>query len=326
MITTVALAALLAGAWLADVYRQHDSRAILLPSQVVTLFPDPKPLTAFALTDHKNRVFDLASLKGKWSFLFFGFTHCPDVCPTTLAVLARARDDTAKHAAGAGDIQFVFVSVDPKRDTSGKLGQYLHYFDTTFLGVTGDEAQIGNLAGQLGAPYQVAITPGMENYPVTHSTAVFLVDPRARYHAVFTPPHEAEAIGRRFKAVRDFEAGDAVSVRDAWIRETPPGMRMMAGYMELRNDTSRPQVLVAASSSGFEGVMIHRTIVKDGVAGMAHASRIELKPNASLIFAPGGYHLMLVNPKRTQRAGDSVVINLEFRGGLVLPVAFEVRK
>ena len=120
------------------------------------------------------------------------------------------------------------------------------------------------------------------------------------------------------------EAG--VSARDAWIRETPPGMTMMAGYLELRNNTSLPQVLVAAGSPGFGSVMIHRTIVKDGMASMAHAPQIELKPNASLIFAPGGYHLMLMNPKRTLRAGDSVVINLEFRGGLVLPAAFEVRK
>ncbi len=326
MITSVALAAVLAGVWLADVYREHDARAMLLPSQVITLFPEPKPLTAFALTDHKNRVFDVASLKGKWSFLFFGFTHCPDVCPTTLAELARARDDIARHTAGAEDVQFVFVSVDPNRDTAGKLGQYVGYFDAAFLGVTGNDAQIGNLAGQLGAVYQVANAPELENYPVTHSTAVFLLDPRARYHAVFTPPHDAEAIGKRFKVVRELEAGDAVSVRDAWIREAPPGMTMMAGYMELRNNTSRPQVLVAASSSGFGSVMIHRTIVKDGMAGMAHASRLELAANASLIFAPGGYHLMLMKPKRSLRAGDRVDINLEFRGGLVLPVAFEVRK
>jgi copper(I)-binding protein len=120
------------------------------------------------------------------------------------------------------------------------------------------------------------------------------------------------------------EAG--ISVRDAWVRETPPGLTMMAGYMELRNNTSRTQALVAARSSAFESVMMHRTIVKDSMAGMAHTSQIELTPNASLIFAPGGYHLMLMNPKRTLRAGDPVVINLEFRGGLVLPVAFEVRK
>ena len=120
------------------------------------------------------------------------------------------------------------------------------------------------------------------------------------------------------------EAG--VSVRNAWIRESPPGNSMMAAYMELRNNTSRPKVLVAASSSGFQRVMIHRTVLKDGMAGMAHLSQIELAPNASLIFAPGGYHLMLMNPKRTLRAGDPVVINLEFRGGLVLPVVYEVRK
>jgi protein SCO1/2 len=209
MMTAVALAATLAGVWLADIYREHDSRAVLLPDQVITLFPDPKPLTAFALTDHKNRVFDLASLKGKWSFLFFGFTHCPDICPTTLAVLARARDNIAKNTVGAEDIQFVFISVDPNRDTAGKLRQYVDYFDTTFLGVTGNDAQIGNLAGQLGAAYQVAIKPGMENYPVYHSAAVFLLDPRARYHAVFTPPLDAEAISRRFKVVRELEAGNA---------------------------------------------------------------------------------------------------------------------
>ena len=117
-----------------------------------------------------------------------------------------------------------------------------------------------------------------------------------------------------------------VSVRDAWVRETPPGMTMMAGYMELRNNTSQPQVLVAASSSDFETVMIHRTIVKNGMASMVHASRIELTPNASFIFTPGGYHLMLMSPKRTLRAGNRVDINLEFRSGLRLLVSFEVRQ
>ena len=121
------------------------------------------------------------------------------------------------------------------------------------------------------------------------------------------------------------EAAD-VSVRDAWVRETPPGMTMMAGYMELRNNTSQPQVLVAASSSDFETVMIHRTIVKNGMASMVHASQIELTPNASFIFTPGGYHLMLLSPKRTLSAGDRVDINLEFRSGLRLLVSFEVRQ
>ena len=209
MISTVTRATVLAGVWLADRYGERDSQAMLLPDQVITLFPDPKPLTAFALTDHKTRVFDLASLKGKWTFLLLGFTHCPDVCPTTLAMLARARDRIAKSTAGAESVQFVFVSVDPNRDTASKLRHYVDYFDTTFLGVTGDNAQIANLAGQLGAAYQVTVTPGKENYPVYHTTAVFLLDPRARYHAVLTPPHDAEVISQRFEVVRALEAGNA---------------------------------------------------------------------------------------------------------------------
>ena len=209
MIASVVLAAMLAGVWLAATYRENDSRAMLLPDQVMTLFPDPRPLTAFALTDHQNRVFDLASLKGKWSFLFFGFTHCPDVCPATLAILARARDNIDKNIVGAEDVQFVFISVDPRRDTADKVGQYVTYFHPGFLGVTGDNAQIGNLAGQLGAAYEVSIEPSVENYPVYHTAAVFLVDPQARYHAVFTPPLDAEVIGKRFKVLRELAGAKA---------------------------------------------------------------------------------------------------------------------
>ena len=133
MITAVALAAMLAGMWLFTTYRENDSRAMLLPDRVMTLFPDPKPLTAFALTDHQNRVFDLSRLKGKWSFLFFGFTHRPDLCPATLAILARARENIAKNAVGAEDVQFIFISVDPNRDTISRLRQYVGYFHKTFV-------------------------------------------------------------------------------------------------------------------------------------------------------------------------------------------------
>jgi protein SCO1/2 len=209
MMAAVVLVAMLGVVWLAATYRENGSRAILLPDQVMTLLPEAKPLTAFAFTDHENRVFDLSRLKGKWSFLFFGYTHCPDVCPMTLATLARAHESMAKSKAGAEDVQFVFISVDPNRDTAGKLRQYVTYFDTSFLGVAGDNAELGKLADQLGAAYQLVITPGVENYPVYHTAAVFLVDPRARYHAVFAPPLDAEGISRRFEVLRELEGPKA---------------------------------------------------------------------------------------------------------------------
>lgn len=209
MMAATVLAAMLAAVWLAALDRKNDSQAILLPDRVMTVFPVPKPLTAFALTDHQHRVFDVSRLKGKWSFLFFGYTHCPDICPATLAILARARDDIANSAVDPGNIQFVFISVDPNRDTPAKLGEYVAYFHAMLLGVTGDDAQIGNLAGQLDAAYQVEFTPGSENYPVYHSASVFLVDPQARYLAMFKPPLDAETIGRRFKVLQELEAARA---------------------------------------------------------------------------------------------------------------------
>ena len=209
MMTAVVLAAMLCGTWLAAVYREGGSRAVFLPDRVMTLFPAPKSLAAFSFTDHENRAFDLSRLKGKWSFLFFGYTHCPDICPTTLATLARVRENIAKTAAGAQDVQFVFMSVDPNRDTADRLRRYVTYFDATFLGVTGDDAQVSNLAGQLGAAYQVEVKPGAESYPVYHTAAVFLVDPQARYHAVFAPPFDAEGISRRFEVLRALEGPKA---------------------------------------------------------------------------------------------------------------------
>lgn len=209
MVAIVALATALAVAWLVATYRENDSRARLPPDRVMTLFPDPRPLTPFALTDHRQRDFNLARLQGKWSFLFFGFTHCPDICPTTLAEMARVRDEIARSTAGVKDVQFVFVSVDPGRDTAARLGQYVGHFHADFVGVRGEDAQIRNLAGQLGAEYRVEVAPGVENYPVFHAAAVFLLDPRARYHAVFTSPHDAEVISRRFEVLRKLAGAGA---------------------------------------------------------------------------------------------------------------------
>ncbi len=117
-----------------------------------------------------------------------------------------------------------------------------------------------------------------------------------------------------------------VSVDSPWIREAPPGISVMAGYMTLRNNTSQSQVLVAASSSSFETLSMHRTVVRNGITSMVHTPQIEFASRAKLVFAPGAYHLMLMNPQRPLHVGDWVDIILEFRGGLRLPVSYEVRR
>ncbi|HEX9810827.1 MAG TPA: SCO family protein [Burkholderiales bacterium] len=206
MLAAVALVAGLAAIALAISYKENGARAVLLPDSVISLLPESKPLTAFTLTDHDGHPFDLARLRGKWTFLFFGYAYCPDVCPTTLAQLAQARNKIAKQGSADLETQFVFVSVDPNRDTPTKLKQYVGHFDAKFVGVTGADRQIANLAGQLGARYQVTIEPGSDNYPVDHTPAVYLVDPRVRFHAIFRPPYDPALISARFELVRRLDA------------------------------------------------------------------------------------------------------------------------
>jgi len=172
------------------------------------LWPEPKELPQFALLDHRQARFDRARLEGRWSFLFFGYTHCPDVCPATLTMLGAVADRLATGSR-AGDpgqaaAQFIFVTVDPARDTAQRLARYVPWFHPGFLGVTGDEAQIEVLTRTLGIFVEHDAPDAQGQYLVSHGSAVLLVDPLGRLVSVFQAPHDADAIGHRFERIRRF--------------------------------------------------------------------------------------------------------------------------
>jgi protein SCO1 len=172
-----ALCAALAGFWLA---RELDSSGPALASG--TWLPQPKTVGEFHLTDNLGRPFALRDLQGKPSLVFFGFTHCPDVCPTTLAKLARIKKDS-----GLQGLRVVFISVDPDRDDASTVNQYVHAFDPDFIGLTGDSA---GLAAQFGVAVNKVILPGGD-YTMDHSAVVFLLNDRAQIAGIFTPPFDS---------------------------------------------------------------------------------------------------------------------------------------
>ena len=171
------------------------------PSIAGFVYPEPKTISQFSLSSQDGRPFDLESLKGKWSFVYFGYTYCPDVCPTTLAELARARKLLEQAGADAAT-QYVFVSVDPQRDTPQRLAQYVAFFDRTFLGATGSDEALTGLTRQIGVAYAFPEGKKGDRYAVDHSSIVALFDPDARLHAVFTPPQEAQGIAEGFRKIR----------------------------------------------------------------------------------------------------------------------------
>jgi protein SCO1/2 len=183
-----------------------DSIPRLIPDQAMTAFVAPKPLKEFSLVDQHNNPFDLKRLKGRWSFLFFGFTHCPDICPSTLASLSKLREQLTKGVNGSKNVQFVFISVDPKRDTAVTLKQYTSYFDPSIIGVTGTEVELRNLTQQLGAQFEVEASQDSNNYQVYHTSTIFLINPQGQYAALLTPPFDISTISRRFKVLTKINA------------------------------------------------------------------------------------------------------------------------
>jgi protein SCO1 len=200
LLGVAAVGAALAGFFLAH---QLDRAEPRLASG--TWLPQAKAVPPFSLTDTTGRTFTRAELVGRPALVFFGFTHCPDVCPTTLVKLAQ----TVKRARPPG-LRVLFVTIDPQRDTPSVLGAYVHAFDPAFEGLTGSPQAIAALAAAFGVAVNRVELPGGD-YTMDHSAVVFLVNDAARITAIFTPPLEAAALAADLDRAAPYLAGRARS-------------------------------------------------------------------------------------------------------------------
>ena len=162
------------------------------------LFGQERALPEFALVDHTGGAYTRRDMTEDWTLLFFGYTHCPDICPITLATMSASVD--AIGALGGEAPRLVFVSVDPERDEPASLREYVTVFPGGFLGVTGPHEELGKLTRAMGVAY--ARDGDGPEYLVDHSAALLLVNPKAELQAVFGPPHEPDVIARDLIAIR----------------------------------------------------------------------------------------------------------------------------
>ena len=176
-----------------------------IATKQATVLPATQPLAPFVLTDQHGERFDNQRLLGKWTLLSFGYTNCPDICPTDLAMLSQV-DDQLSQASGMPPYQIGFVSVDPERDTPAKLAQYVAYFDPAFLGITGSDAALLAFTRPLGIIYaKVKTQDSAIGYVVDHSASIVLLDPEGRYRALFSPPHHARYMAHDVLAIAQAE-------------------------------------------------------------------------------------------------------------------------
>lgn len=175
------------------------------PGLDATVLPQARPISGFKLIDHDNKEFTIESMKGKWNFLFFGFTNCPDICPTTLKIMQGVWKKLPADKAKPG---MLFFSVDPDRDPPELLKNYVTYYHPEFIGITGDLNQIDIITNQLGILYGYDDKEeNSQDYTVNHSAQILLTDPQGRMRAVFSPPYDAESISHALTVIRDFYEG-----------------------------------------------------------------------------------------------------------------------
>lgn len=144
-------------------------------------YPAPQPLAPFSLTDQQGNMFTNANLQGKWSLFFIGYTSCPDVCPTTMGKLSSAYPKLAKEA----ELQVIFLSVDPQRDSRETLENYIQFFNPDFIAATGEHKQLFPLTRSLGFVY--AMVGSGDDYQVDHSASFALISPKGEKIAIIKP-------------------------------------------------------------------------------------------------------------------------------------------
>jgi len=167
----------------------------------VFLLPRPRDIAPFALQDHTGEIFDNAQLRDRWTFVFFGFTQCPDVCPTTMSEMGQA--DAQLRQSGdelAEPFQGVLLTVDPEQDTAEVLGSYATAFSPRFLGVLGDKEPVAEFAQQVNASF--AKVPAEDGgYTMDHTGNIIIINPRGHYHGFIKLPHKAETIRLAYQSL-----------------------------------------------------------------------------------------------------------------------------
>ena len=183
------------------------------------LLPEVVTLKDFKLTNARLGEFGIDNLRGKWSLFFFGYTHCPDVCPTELYMMAEMMRAMEKNpAADVQPPQVVFVSVDPQRDTPESLQQYASFYHSSFIGITGPQPGVDRLAKAMGVFYErvyhkngevMTLDPAEDipaelanTYLINHSASIFLLNPRGEFQAIFTPPHDPNTMIRDLAVIQ----------------------------------------------------------------------------------------------------------------------------
>ena len=201
VVCLLALVALLLGLFISQ--RWHLTTSLDKSQLQGTFLDKPRKVSAFALTGIDNVAFNNTSLNGHWTMMFFGFTNCASICPTTMAELGKMYRILEKKGAKNMPL-VVMVSVDPERDSLSKLNHYVKAFDSHFYAARGDERSITAMTKEMGIAYTKIMPETVEdsqNYDIEHTGTIMLFNPKGELSAFFTTPHSASLLAKEYLLV-----------------------------------------------------------------------------------------------------------------------------
>jgi protein SCO1/2 len=320
------------------------------------ILPNSKAIQGVEFVDHQGQRFGKQQLLGRWSILFFGFTNCPDICPTTMQTLKQVKNKLVLDDAW-GNYQVIMVSVDPDRDTTQQLSNYLPYFDPEFIGISGSLDITTGFSKQLGILFYANEADDDGRYDVDHGTALILVNPMGEMAGVISAPHQADVIARDLSKLAKYYAQDhkkpvakllstqvstpqqdqstvdkevnlnsELILTNGWIRPAPQGTANWAGYFDLVNTSDADITITQVESPSFDNAMIHQTVISDGTASMQHLDGLLVPAKERVSLAPLAKHLMLMEPERDLKIGERITVRLSTFAGQTYHFELEVRQ
>lgn len=285
----------------ADRVRESGFRGVALEN--------PIQKVDFTLNDTEGRPFHfLAETEGHITLLFFGYTHCPDICPVHMANLAAVLKDLPWEIQNG--IRVVFVTTDPERDSPARIRQWLDAFDTRFVGLTGGRDEVNRIQASFGLPPAQLQGGTAENYIIGHATQIlaFGYDEVARV----AYPFGTRQADWAHDLPRLVQQGLALDLSAAFV-PAPVGGDLTALYLTVVNRGTETDELLSITSGAADRAELHRQVDRDGLTTMEEVVSLPVPAGGHLRMEPGGFHAMLLGLRRELAPGDTVQIELTFR-------------
>ena len=279
-----------------------------------TVVDPPRVIAPLAFTDSAGNEIPLIPSAGGAAFVFFGYTNCPDVCPTTMADWVRV-----KNALGvdAKRVRFVFITIDPERDTPAIAERYATQFDATFVGLSTAPARTDSIENLFGVASSKEASASAAGYLMGHSSQTFLMDDDGKLVVSygFGAGWDVMAADAKELLRQTPQVAEPVAVSNAYALPTLEGGTGGA-FMTLTNSGMVPVRITRASSADANTVELHESTQHEGMTHMQMLSTLDIAPGASTTLAPGGKHFMLVALRRAFAVQDTMHLLLRVQNVL----------